>query len=163
MGIENTTARRVAFAIMAAGVALATPAAATTEMLGGGFMVSRWGGCEDYGWVGTQQVLARMEPQGAPGNLANESQLSLLLSTGTIAIRYNNEGGYRRNQEITQATYVWNGPWTPDEPSMTLSWDLYGEIPEARDSALDQLVINFQNFNEHPGCRMSVFLVMQRN
>ena len=163
MTMDHKRLRRAGFAALAAGAALVAPAAATTELLGGGFMVSRWGGCEEFGWSGTQQVIARMEPQGAPGNLRDETQLALLLSTGAIAIRFNNEGGYRHTQQVTQATYVWNGPWSPQDPTTSFSWDLYGDIPHQTDTSFDELILNFDNFNEHPGCRMSVFLVMQRN
>ncbi len=138
------------------------PLSAMTEMLGGGFMVGG-GTCADFGWVGTQQVLARMEPQGAPGNPADETQMALLLSTGTIAIRFDNERAYRHTQAVDQATYVWNGPWSPEEPTMSFSWNLYGDIPGTRDSELSELILDFDNFNEHPGCRMSVFLVLRRN
>lgn len=149
-------------ALICALASVATPTGATTELLGGGFLVGH-GTCAEYGWVGTQQVLARMEPQGAPGNLANETQMSLMLSTGTIAFRFNNHGSYRYTEHLLSATYVWNGPWTPDAPTMNFSWNYYGNIPGTRDVALDKLIIDFENFNEHPGCRMSAYLVMHRN
>lgn len=142
--------------------ALATPLGATTELLGGGFLVGN-ARCADYGWRGTQQVLARMEPQGAPGNMANETQMALLLATGTISFRFDNKRRYRYTQQLGSATYVWNGPWTPETPSMTFSWNLYGDIPGPSSDTLPELIVDFDNFNEHPGCRMSAYLVMQVN
>jgi hypothetical protein len=143
--------------------ASAMPAMAETEFVGGGFLVVKYNSCAEYGWTGTHQVLARMAPQGAPGNPANETQIALLLATGTIAFRYDSVRSYRYTQTIDQATYVWNGPWTPEEPTMNFYYDLYGDIPAANDTELDNLILHFSNFNEHPGCQVDAYLSLSRN
>ena len=141
----------------------ATPALAGTELLGGGYLVSRNSACEQNGWGGVHQVLARFEPQGAWGNQPDISQMSLLFGTGTIAFTFNNNGRYRSTQVIESATYVWNGPYSPDEPTMSFSWYYYGDIPGRWDRELDQLILEFSNFNEHEGCEMIAYLSLHRN
>lgn len=140
----------------------ATAAHAGTELVGGGFLVVEYDSCTDYGWTGTHQVLARMAPQGAPGNPEDETQIALLLATGTIAFRFESVRNYRYTQEIDTATYVWNGPWTVPEPSMNFYYDLYGDMPGTDDEALDELILHFYNFNEHPGCRVTAYLSLHR-
>ncbi|WP_334192607.1 hypothetical protein [Pararhodobacter sp.] len=138
-------------------------ALAETEFLGGGFLVVKYDSCAEYGWTGTHQVLARLAPQGAPGNPEDQTQIALLLSTGTIAFRYDNVRRYRYTQTIDEATYVWNGPWSPEEPTMNFYYHYVGNIPSADDTAIDNLVLVFNNFNEHPGCQVDAYLALRRN
>ncbi|MCB1389340.1 MAG: hypothetical protein KDK12_09430 [Rhodobacteraceae bacterium] len=159
----RVVARTMAALSLAAAAVCATPAGAETELVGGGFLIVKYDSCSDYGWTGTHQVLARMAPQGAPGNPRNETQIALLLATGTIAFRYDSVRSYRYTQTIDTATYVWNGPWTPDAPTMNFYYDLYGEIPGPSDVALDELILHFNNFNEHPGCQVDAYLSLRRN
>ena len=84
------------------------------------------------------------------------------LGTGTIAMRYDNIGAYRRTQTLEQATYVWNGPWTVDEPSMNFYYDLYGDIPRGSEEVIDELILHFNNFNEHEGCQVAAYLSLHR-
>ena len=150
-------------ALVAAALALpATQAAAATELLGGGYLVAH-DSCAAHGWRGTHQVLARLAPQGAPGNPRTESQMALILATGAISFRFDNSGSYRFTHRLSAATYVWNGPWSPQSPTMTFSWNLYGDIPQPRAAALPELIIDFDNFNEHPGCRVTAYLALRRN
>ena len=143
----------------------ASPALTATELLGGGILVPQGTGCTEFGWTGPQPVVARLAPQGAPGNPARETQMALLLGTGTIAMRFNYNGGnpMAAPQAITSATYVWNGPWTPEEPSMTLSWHRYGIGFTRRTTEMQEWVIYFQNFNEHQGCQMMAVLSLRIN
>ncbi|WP_068303476.1 hypothetical protein [Pararhodobacter sp. CCB-MM2] len=163
----RTERRRVAAglapALAVAGLmASGTAAFAGTELLGGGFLIAKYNTCDQYGWTGTHQLLARMAPQGAPGNPDDETQLSLMFNTGTIAMRYDNVEAYRRTQTLDQATYIWNGPWTVDEPTMNFYYDLYGDIPHGTEVALDDLVLHFNNFNELEGCQVAVYLSLRQ-
>ncbi|PTX00710.1 hypothetical protein C8N33_10952 [Pararhodobacter aggregans] len=158
----KSRARMAALTLLALG-ATSPAAGAETEFLGGGFLVVRNDSCAEYGWTGTHQVLARLAPQGAPGNPDDQTQVALLLSTGTIAFRFNSVRNYRYTQVIDQATYVWNGPWSPEEPTMNFYYHYVGNIPSPTDTALDNLVLVFNNFNEHPGCRVDAYLALRRN
>ena len=161
--------RPLAALAVAAGLSAALPAVAQdaasaqgiTEYLGGGYLTFS-DSCAQYGWTGIHQVMARAQPQGHPGNPENETQLALFFGTGTIAMRYDQEYS-RRYATVTTATYVWNGPWTPDAPTMNFYYDLYGEIPGPSDVALDELILHFNNFNEHPGCQVDAYLSLRRN
>lgn len=153
--------------VAALGLALslaATPALTATELLGGGVLVPEYG-CEEFGWTGPQPVVARLAPQGAQGNPRNETQMALLLGTGTIAMRFNYNGGNPMGppQAITSATYVWNGPWTPEQPTMQMSWHRYGLGLTRRTTELQEWVVYFNNFNEHAGCRMMAVLSLRVN
>lgn len=145
-------------------VAASGPVNATTELLGGGVLVPQ-SGCEQFGWNGPQPVVARLAPQGAPGNDPRETQLALLLGTGTIAMRYNYNGGNAMGpaQQLTSATYVWNGPWTPTRPTMTMGWHRYGSSISERTTEIREWTVYFTNFNEHAGCRMMAVLTLRKN
>lgn len=166
MSITRSTApsrRRCGAAALAAFVGLgAVPATAMTEFLGGGFLTPARG-CESYGWTGTHQVLARMQPQGHPGNPEDETQIALLLATGTIAFRLNINRGFRHVYQMTQATYVWNGPWSPDAPTMQLTFHPASDFPTRVWWEMPELVMRVENFNEHAGCTMWLYLSMIRN
>ena len=150
------------WASLALGAGAATPAIGMTELLGGGYLVAQNNICAQYGWAGTHQVLARPQPQGAPGNERNVSQMSLLFGTGTVSFTFNNNGRYRSTQVIDTAAYVWNGPVMPADPTMSFSWYYYGDIPGRWDQELDQLIMEFSNFNEHEGCDMIAYLSLHR-
>jgi len=59
-------------------IAAASPAAAITEYLGGGFLTVT-DSCAEFGWTGTHQVLVRMAPQGMDGNSETETQIALFM------------------------------------------------------------------------------------
>lgn len=140
-------------------------ASAVTELLGGGVLVPEGSECASHGWRGPQPVVARLELQGAPGNSTTESQLALLLGTGTIAMRFDYNGGNPMGpaQTLRSATYVWNGPWTPERPSMTIGWHRYGASMSASTTYDHEWVLYFNNFNEHAGCRMMAVLSLRKN
>jgi hypothetical protein len=133
-----------------------------TEYLGGGYLTLGQG-CEQYGWSGIHQILARAQPQGHPGNPDSETQLALFFATGTIAMRYDLEYS-RRFVPVDSATYVWNGPWTPDEPTMEVAYDAYyGDWLMDEDDDLISVNIYLNNFNEHSGCSAEMRLALGRN
>lgn len=156
--------RRVApfgFALAACLMA-ATPVAATTEYLGGGFLRMD-AGCAQYGWTGTHQMLVRLEPQGVGDNAEDVTQLAMLFGTGTIAVRLNIDRGIRASYTPTQATYVWNGPYTPEEPTMTFAFGLNGEWILSGDDEIRRLYANIDNFNEHEGCTARFHATLLKN
>lgn len=133
-----------------------------TEFLGGGYL-TLGSGCARYGWSGIHQVLARAQPQGHPGNPDDESQLALYFATGTIAMRYDLEYS-RRFVPVDSATYVWNGPWTPDAPTMQIAYDAYyGDWLMEDSDDLISVNILLSNFNEHRGCSAEMRLALGRN
>jgi len=150
--------------IAALGTALgvAAPAGAVTEYLGGGFLVMG-NGCARYGWTGTHQVMMRLEPQGVGGNPDTETQMSLLLGTGTIALRVNIDRGIRHVYSPSQAVYVWNGPYAPAQPGMTLSFGMNGTWVLGGGAELRRVQIRFGNFNEHDGCNAVLNATLVRN
>ncbi len=152
-----------ALAAVALGLGAATPASAMTEYLGGGYLYPANDGCSAHGWTGTHQVLARMQPQGAAGNPRNETQLALLLGTGTIAVRMNLDHGIRWSYAPTQATYVWNGPWSPEDPTMRFLFSPDADFPIGNDQEYTRIVARVENFNEHEGCTMWMYLLLRRN
>jgi len=136
---------------LSASVIGATPAAAFTEYLGGGFVVVS-DSCNEFGWSGTHQVLVRMEPQGMPGNADEETQIAILLNTGTVAMRLNIDSGRNATYPMLAATYVWNGPWSPEEPTMQIRFDPDAQWPLTAGSLMDRFSVTIDNFNEHLGC-----------
>ena len=155
--IRPRSRRGIATAVtLGLGLVAGAPALANTEFLGGGYLVPR-AGCEPFGWVGAHQVLVRMQPQGFEGNDRSETQLSLLLGTGTIAYRFNDPRAFRRDFEVTQAVYVWNGPWAPEDPAAGMYYNMNSSILSGPDATeLTEYALVLTNFNEHEGC--SVFL-----
>lgn len=148
--------------ILGFGLLTGAPLAANTEFLGGGYLVAR-SGCSDFGWTGVHQALVRMQPQGFEGNDRTETQLSLLLGTGTIAYRFNDPRAYRRDFEVTQAVYVWNGPWVPDEPLAGMYYNMNSSIlRDLEATELTEYSLVLTNFNEHPGCSMYLFANLHR-
>ncbi|WP_323035482.1 hypothetical protein [Pararhodobacter sp.] len=129
----------------------ASPTMARTEYLGGGFITVD-DVCAQYGWTGTHQVMLRMEPQGLPDNAENETQMAILMNTGTIALRLNLDHGIRYSYTPTQAVYIWNGPYAPASPTMTLSFGIDADWPLRGDYMIERLQVRIYNFNEHPGC-----------
>lgn len=149
-------------ALMAALTLGAAPASAMTEYLGGGFIEIR-SGCEDFGWAGTHQVLIRMEPQGLDGNATDETQMSLLMNTGTIALRFNLDRGIRYSYTPTQAVYVWNGPNIPAEPTMSFAFGIDADWPLRGEYMIERLQVSINNFNEHEGCSAWLYGSLVRN
>lgn len=137
---------------------------AITEYFGGGYMTFNRQ-CAASGWGGTHQIMVRMQPQGMPGNPRAESQMALYFTTGTIAIRYNH-ATERMNSgaRITQATYVWNGPFVPQRPIMTISYrSRYGDYIPRGGPNLSSVFLTFANFNETRGCTATARISMGRN
>lgn len=157
--LRTGLAAALAFGLSASG------AAAATELMGGGVLVPEGTSCDSYGWSGAQPFVARLEPQGAPGNPAGETQMALLLGTGSIAMRFHYNGGNPMGppQTITSATYVWNGPWTPADPTMTIGWHPYGRQLTAQTTEMREWVLYLNNFNEHSGCRMMAVMSLRKN
>ncbi|MCB1396397.1 MAG: hypothetical protein H6898_06980 [Rhodobacter sp.] len=162
--------RPLAALAVAAGLSAALPAVAQdaasaqgiTEYLGGGYLTFS-DSCAQYGWTGIHQVMARAQPQGHPGNPENETQLALFFGTGTIAMRYDQEYS-RRYATVTTATYVWNGPWTPEEPIMAIAYDAYyGDWLMDEQDDLISVNIHLSNFNELRGCSAEMRLAFGRN
>ena len=137
---------------------------AITEYLGGGFLrpVLATEACEKHGWHGVHQLVARMQPQGARGNPDHESQLSLLMATGTIALRYNLDRGIKATYTPSVAAIIWNGPYVPEKPAMRLEW-YGGTWPVGDDRDFPQVRLRIENFNEHEGCTVDVSLFLHRN
>lgn len=123
-----------------------------TEYLGGGYLTLSES-CESYGWSGTHQIMVRAQPQGLPGNHRNMSQLALFFSTGTIAMKYDADEMDMGGVEVEEASYVWNGPWIPEIPTMMINYlSRYGDYIPSGDENLSSVYLTFVNFNEHPGC-----------
>lgn len=123
-----------------------------TEYLGGGYLTLS-DSCADFGWTGTHQIMVRAQPQGLPGNDRNLSQLALFFATGTIAMKYDASEMQMDGVEVEEASYVWNGPWIPQIPSMTISYRArYGDSLQSGDEDLSSVMLIFGNFNEHDGC-----------
>jgi hypothetical protein len=124
-----------------------------TEYLGGGYL-TLGEACADYGWTGTHQVMVRAQPQGRRGNPRDESQLAIYFATGVIAMRYDiDEETLYSPAPVDEASYVWNGPWSPMEPTMTISYRTrYGDSLHSNDSDLQSVFLTIGNFNEHPDC-----------
>jgi len=146
---------------LAAGLAVATPAHGFAEYLGGGY-IRMSDACTPYGWTGTHQVMVRLEPQGVDANPADITQMSLLFGTGTMAVRLNLDRGIRHSYTPTQATYVWNGPWTPDAPTMTFAFSPNGTWPLAGGVELRGVHAIIDNFNEHAGCSAHFYANLRR-
>lgn len=139
-----------------------SPALAITEYLGGGFIsVDR--NCATFGWTGTHQVLLRLEPQGESGNAANETQMAILMNTGTIALRMNLNRGFRHTYSMDQAVYVWNGPHSPNEPTMQFTFNPDSDFPTGAGYEIERLNIRVYNFNEHAGCTARLYGSLVRN
>lgn len=148
---------------LVAGVAFGvTPALATTEYIGGGYITVD-DNCAQFGWTGTQQVMVRLEPQGLRGNVANETQMALFLNTGTIALRLNLDRGIRYSYTPTQAVYIWNGPYAPAAPTMTLSFGIDADWPLQDLTLMDRLQVRISNFNEHEGCSAWLYASLAKN
>jgi len=152
----------VAALALAATFAQSGQAAGFTEYLGGGFIQVREG-CEDFGWSGTHQVMIRMQPQGMQGNPEDETQMALIMGTGTIAVRLDIDRGVRRSYVPTEATYIWNGPYSPEEPTMSFSFDPDGSWLLNETASMDRFHAIVENFNEHEGCRVELFGSLYRN
>ena len=138
-----------------------------TEYLGGGYMGFSEE-CEAHGWSGTQQIMVRLQPQGMPGNDANESQVAIYFPTGTIAFRYDRTEFDGNNMyaphPIDTAVYVWNGPWVPEMTSMQLhSFARYGGFISSGDQRIHSLYMMLNNFNELEGCRASMRVSIARS
>lgn len=142
-------------------VFLMSPAQANTEYLGGGYIVIERG-CNAYGWSGTQQVMVRAQPQGLEGNDANQTQLALLLGTGTMAFRLNMNRGFRFTYTPTQAVYIWNGPYAPADPTMSFLFNPDSDWLLSGDQEIQRLNAIIYNFNEHPGCQARLFASLAR-
>ncbi len=141
----------LAGAVTAVSLLGGSPALAITEYLGGGFITVS-DSCAEYGWTGTHQVLVRMEPQGMRDNAEDETQIALLMNTGTIAMRVNLDRGVRHVYNLTQAVYVWNGPFAPDEPTMKITFNPNADWPLSAGWQINRLAATIDNFNEHEGC-----------
>lgn len=159
-------APRCAAGILATCLAVSAPAQAQgiTEYLGGGFLTPMHGttGCADYGWNGVHQLVARLQPQGARGNPDDDSQLSLMLATGTIALRYNLDRGIKASYTPSLAAIIWNGPYVPAKPEMRLEW-YGGTWPVGNMPEFPQVRLRVENFNEHIGCTVDISLFLRRN
>lgn len=146
----------------------ATPALAVTEYMGGGFLELS-DECAQHGWNDRQQVLMRVEPQGLRGNSRAETQVALFFATGTIAFRFDlrnasSNGGFRADYEIHQATYVWNGPYSPEEPTMRMFVGYRQGIDfDANDRGAGFEIFNLENFNEHQGCTATFYVALAPN
>ncbi|MCB1406196.1 MAG: hypothetical protein KDK01_08010 [Rhodobacteraceae bacterium] len=141
---------------------MASPAAAVTEYLGGGFITVS-DSCAAFGWTGTHQVNVRLEPQGQIGNSPNETQIAMLLNTGTIAVRLNMNRGVRQVYTPLQAVYVWNGPYMPQEPTMRFAFDPNADWPLTGGPEIERLHVTLENFNEHEGCVGWLYATLVRN
>lgn len=135
----------------AAVLAASSPAMAITEYLGGGFITVS-DSCAAYGWTGSHQVVVRLEPQGEAGNARHETQMALLMNTGSIAVRLNLDRGLRHEYTPTQAIYVWNGPHMPHEPTMRFAFNPNADWPLGAGPQIERLNVTLHNFNEHEGC-----------
>ena len=151
----------LAGALLVAGLATSASAQNFAEYLGGGFLTVN-DGCAQYGWSGTHQVMVRMEPQGVGGNPADMTQMALLFSTGTVAVRLNLDRGVRTVYAPLQATYVWNGPWTPEAPTTTFAFSPNGTWPLSGGTEMRRLTVIIDNFNEHAGCSAQLQANLQR-
>lgn len=140
------------------------PEAQITEYLGGGYMTLS-DECADHGWSGTQQVLVRMQPQGMLGNDENETQMAFFFPTGVISFRFDHtQETMNDGAPITQATYVWNGPYSPAEPTMTIAYrSRYGDYIPNGGAQLHSVFLTIGNFNEHRGCSATMRVSLGRN
>lgn len=157
--------RRAAGLLIGFAVLAPLPAGAITEFMGGGFLAPvDWTAeaCASHGWTGVHQLIARLQPQGGRGNLRDESQLSLMLATGTVAMRYNLDRGIRATYRPTQSVHIWNGPWVPETPTMGLSW-FGGDWPVGNAPEFPNIRLRIENWNEHEGCTVEVSLFLRRN
>jgi hypothetical protein len=136
---------------LSAVIAAAQPASALTEYLGGGSLVVS-DSCAEYGWTGTHQTLIRIQPQGENGNPEDDTQIALMMNTGTMALRVNLDHGIRHEYSLTQAVYIWNGPYSPDEPSMTVAFHLNADWPLRAGAEIERFNMILFDFNEHEGC-----------
>lgn len=143
-------------------------AQAATEYVGGGF-VELSSACAEHGWNGRQQVLMRIEPQGLPGNDRNETQIALLFATGTIAYRVDLDAGssgqgMQTTYEVEQPVYIWNGPYAPETPTMSMFTGYREGISfRAGERRPDVEIFNLSNFNEHSGCTARVVVMLAAN
>lgn len=108
-----------------------------------------------------------MQPQGMPGNDADETQVAIYFPTGTIAFRFDRTAFVGMNMyahnAIDEAVYVWNGPWSPDIPSMTYhSFARYGGRLSSGDERIHSLFIGLRNFNEIADCTASMRVSIAR-
>lgn len=146
----------------------AAPALSMTEYLGGGF-VELSEACLEHGWNDRQQVLMRAQPQGLSGNPDNETQIALFFATGTIAFRVDldagsNDGSMTTTYDLNGATYVWNGPYTPQEPTMQLATGFRETIGfSQRDRRPDVEIFYLRNFNEHADCTARFVVMLAPN
>ena len=154
--------RALAGVALTASLFAATPALAITEYLGGGF-VTVSDSCAEFGWSGTHQVLMRIEPQGMAGNASDETQISLMMNTGTIAMRVNLNRGVRHVYDLTQAIYIWNGPFVPEEPTMKITFNRDADWPPSARWQMERVAAIIDNFNEHEGCVARLHASLVRN
>lgn len=151
--------RNSLLAALAVGAAMASPAMAATEYFGGGYMVADSPACSTIGWTGIHQVMARWAPQGAVGNRADQTRLTLLLPTGAITVGYNTASQTRMYQPLaTQPAYVWNDAWMPTNPRMQVTIGTSGSASDAQ----TDVIVRFSNFSEQEGCTVQVVLALHR-
>lgn len=143
---------------------VAQAAVPIVEFLGGGYMGFSEE-CAAHGWSGTQQIMVRMQPQGFGGNDADESQLAIYFPTGTIAVKYDiTAHATQYSHALTEAVYVWNGPWSPENPRMSISfYTRYGEGFNQGDTSVHRHYISLANFNEIRNCSAVMRVSVGRN
>ncbi|GAB4265586.1 MAG: hypothetical protein Kow0013_13840 [Pararhodobacter sp.] len=145
-------------------VATAAAGQRITEYLGGGYLTLNET-CAEFGWSGTHQIMVRAQPQGMPGNPENESQMAIFFATGVISFRYDQtEETLSGGAPAHEATYVWNGPWSPATPTMTISTrSRYGDQLTSGAADVRSLYLTLGNFNEHEGCTATMRVSLGRN
>lgn len=136
-----------------------------TEYMGGGYMGFS-AQCAAHGWSGVQQVMVRVQPQGVAGNPRDETQMALYFPTGTIAIRFdkNERNHMYQPAAIDEATYVWNGPWSPEVPTMAVGFNSnYGDSLFSGEQHIHSAYLSFKNFNEIEDCTAGIRMSVGRN
>lgn len=147
-----------------AGHGPAAPQMQITEYLGGGYLTFSET-CADHGWSGVHQIMIRTQPQGMRGNPDDETQMAVFFSTGVMSFRFDIElETMGQAAPLNQAVYVWNGPYSPEEPTMAISYRTrYGDYIPSGGAHLESVFMTLSNFNEHRGCTATMRVSLGRN